>query len=340
MAQVEVARAAARRAKNEGFLGASLTPIELERTAILFGLLFVAAFVLVVGRSARDALFLTRFPVSWVGPMWIAYASVSVVAALGYARLARRVPRVPLVVGFCAVSAVSYLVLRWLVALDLASAFFVLAVWSEVVANFSAVLVWALAEDLHDARSAKRLFGFIGAGRILGIAVSGLSTGSLVRVVGTEGLLVVLAVALVGMAGLTVVLARRHPAPLRVADEGELAAAPPVRAVRTPYVLSLAALTLLLFAAVTIGDYQFKAIARSVHPERDELASFLGLFYAGVGAFGLAVQLGVTRRLLSRFGVAAGLLAMPAAYLAATAALLVSPGLLLAAMMKGSDNGL
>jgi CRP-like cAMP-binding protein/HEAT repeat protein len=339
MAQVEVARAAARRA-HEGFLGASLSPIELERTAILFGLLFVAAFVLVVGRSARDALFLTRFPVSWVGPMWIAYAAVSVVAALGYARLARRVPRVPLVLGFCAVSAVSYLVLRWLVALDLATAFFVLAVWSEVVANFSAVLVWALAEDLHDARSAKRLFGFIGAGRILGIALSGLSTGSLVRVVGTEGLLVVLAVALVGMAGLTLVLARRHPAPPRAPEEGEPAAAPPPRAVRTPYVLSLAALTLLLFAAVTIGDYQFKAIARSVHPERDELASFLGLFYAGVGAFGLAVQLGVSRRLLSRFGVAAGMLVMPAAYLAATAALLASPGLLLAAMMKGSDNGL
>src|SRR4051794_37922600 len=57
-------------------LGISMTRTELERTRLLFVLLFVAALIFVVGRTARDALFLTKFPVTWIAPMWMAYGAV------------------------------------------------------------------------------------------------------------------------------------------------------------------------------------------------------------------------------------------------------------------------
>ena len=315
---------------------------EIERTALLFSLLFLAALVLVMGRAARDALFLTRFPVSWIAPMWLAYAGASSILALVYARIADRFARARFLVGFTVFAAVSYAVLRLLIGQELSAAYAVLYVWSEVIANFTAVLVWALAQELHDARSAKRLFGVIGAGQVVGIAVSGFGTGAIVPLVGTANLLLVLVAALLGIAALTVVVARRHPAPAAPASrEQALEARLETMPVwRSRYVVSLALMTLTVFAMLTVGDYQFKAIARSAYSDRDELARFMANFYGVLGVAGVLVQVAVTPRLLRRYGVLGGMLAMPVAFVAASVGLVAAPNVALAALLKGSDNGL
>ena len=53
-----------------------------------------------------------------------------------------------------------------------------------------------------------------------------------------------------------------------------------------------------------------KAIARATYRE-DELARFFGFFHAGTGAISFLLQLFVTPRLLSRYGVGVGMLVMP-----------------------------
>ncbi len=322
-------------------LGLSLTPTELERTGLLFGLLFLASAILVIGRTARDALFLTKFPVTWIAPMWMAYAAASAVVALGYSRVADRVARVRFVVGFSVLAAASYAVLRVLIGQEVLAAYSVFYVWSEIIANLTAVVAWTVVQDLHDAQSAKRLFGLIGAGRVVGTIVCGFAAGAIVGLIGTENLLLVLVGALLGVAALTVVIARRHPLPkVALGDGGSVLGAQRMPVWRSRYVLTLGVVTLLLFTTLTIGDYQFKAIARTAFPERDDLARFMGNFYGGVGAFGLVVQIFVTPRLLQRWGVSAGMLAMPTLFAASTAALLGAPSLLFAAVLKASDNGL
>lgn len=322
--------------------GITLTPPELERSAILFGLLFLAALLLVVGRTARDALFLTRFPVTWIGPMWLVYGITSSVAALAYAAWAERLPRAKFTVVFTLLAAASCVALRVLIGHDLRPAYIVFYVLSEIIANFTAVLVWAIAQDLNDCQSAKRVFGLIGTGRILGTVVSGLGAGAVVTLIGTEDLIYVVVVALLAVAALTRVLAARHPlrAPPTSGEQAIEARVQRRPVWRSRYALTVALFTLLLFAILTVGDYQFKAIAMATYPERDRLASFMGFFYGGVGAFSLFVQLVIMPRLLSRHGVVGGLLAMPAAFVAATAALLASPSLAFAALLKASDNGL
>jgi CRP-like cAMP-binding protein/HEAT repeat protein len=312
------------------------------RTALLFGLLFLAALVLVVGRAARDALFLTRFPVTWIAPMWIVYAAGASVVAVGYGRLANRLARVPFVIGFSAIGAASFALLRWLIAADVSAAYAVLYVWSEIVANLGAVVAWTLAQDLSDARHAKRFFGWVGAGRVIGMTACGFATTWVVRAIGTLDLLWVLVGALVLFALLAVLLARGAPLPSPRRDgeraiEARLAEAP---LARSRYVRVLAVTTLLLFAMLTVGDYQFKAIARSSYPDRDALASFLGLFYGVLGAASAALQVALTPLLLERVGVLAGLAAMPLCFTLASAGLWAWPTLLAAAVMKGCDNGL
>lgn len=324
-------------------LGVSMTRRERERSALLFVLLLLAAMVLVIGRAARDALFLTHFPVSWIAPMWLMYAVVSSGLSVLYTRALARLPRQRFAVAFSIVAAASYAVVRGLFARDIVAAYAFFYIWSEVIANLVAVLAWTLVQDYHDAQSAKRLFGLIGSGRVLGIVVSGFATSALVRVLGTANLVLVLAVALALFGAIARWLARRHPLPstaVRSAERALEGGAPRAPLWRSGYVIAIGTVTLVLFVVLTIADYQFKAITRSFYPSLDDLTQFMGFFYGAVGLLGLVVQFFVTPAVLRRFGVQGGMAVLPAAVALSQVALLVWPGVLFAAAVKASDNGL
>jgi ATP/ADP translocase/HEAT repeat protein len=323
-------------------LGIAINRAELERIVLLSTLMFLAALLLVVGRTARDALFLTRFPVSWIAPMWITYGTVSAVVALGYERAIRRLSRARFGTVFALVAATTYVILRVLISYDVRPAYFVFAIWSEVIANLTAMLAWTIAQDLYDARSAKRAFGWIGAGRITGTIVSGLAAGALAPIIGTENLILVLVAALLGIAVLCRVITKRHGVvrsnrqdePTRNKDESMLSS------LGSRYVVTIAGAILILFTVLTVGDYQFKAIARSTYPTRDALASFMGTFYGAVGFVGLFIQFVVTPRILKRWGVMGAAAALPITFLASSALLVVVPSIATAAILKTSDNAL
>jgi ATP:ADP antiporter, AAA family len=57
---------------------------------------------------------------------------------------------------------------------------------------------WTLANEVYDARQAKRLFGFIGAGASLGGALGATIVATVVDTVGTDSLLLVSAATLIG----------------------------------------------------------------------------------------------------------------------------------------------
>jgi hypothetical protein len=80
---------------------------------------------------------------------------------------------------------------------------------------------WTLANDVYDARQAKRLFGFIGAGASLGGAAGAALVTIIVDRVGTPDLLLMSAVTLGGCLAIVVTIDRRHPISTgpQVADE-------------------------------------------------------------------------------------------------------------------------
>lgn len=313
---------------------------ELGRTAVLTGYLFIASCVFVLGRTARDALFLSHYGdrVGAVLPwMFILYGVVSAIVASGYARIASRIARPWFVGGFAATVAVSFLAVRVVVIQSPPWIFPVFYVWSEIAGNLLLAQFWTIANDLHDPRSAKRLFGVIGMGRIVGVVLCGLGAGSFVATVGTENLLFALAVLSLVVSGFVLWLVRDFSLPVRVptasAGAGNILAP-----LKSPYVRSIAIVILLGFVAVNIGDFQFKAAARITHPSRDDLALFMARYYATMGFVGLVLQLFVTRPLLRRFGVAGGLLSLPIGYAAANLVLVAFPSVFATTLVKISDN--
>lgn len=324
----------------EGLLG--VRPDELRRTAILTGYLFAASCVFVLGRTVRDAFFLSFYGerVGRLLPyMFIAYGVASALVAVFYARVASSARRDRFVIGFSAVAGASYLLVRLLVHANPPWLYGLFYVWAEIVGNLTLAQFWSVANDLHDARSAKRLFGIIGVGRTVGVLACGLGAGSFVENIGTENLLFVLAALMGGIAALVAYLSREY----RLGGPGTTPQPRPgpsafAASLRLPYVRSLALMMLLGFVVVNIGDFQFKAAARLAYPDRDRLAHFMALFYATLGAIALFLQIVGTRWTLRRFGVAGGMLALPLAYLLANVGLLMVPSLELATAVKIADN--
>jgi ATP/ADP translocase/HEAT repeat protein len=320
----------------------SVEPGEELRTALLFVLLFVASMVFVMGRTARDALFLTQFPVTWIAYMWVAYGVTSSIVAIGYGWISTKFSRERLTIAFALLSAVSYVVIRGAVGAEMTWVIAFFYVWAEVIANLFVLQAWAITNDLHDPRSARRLFGLIGAGRIVGMLLSGFITGWLVRGIGTLNLIFVIAGLMGAFAALVRFIGRRHPLsrPQRHADTPGIGARKPSLRRHSAYMLLLTVMLLTAFLALTIGDYQFKAIAKINFPERDDLASYMAGFYAAMGAIAFVFQVFITPRILKHLGVVPALLTMPVAFLSSTAMLLVSPILPVATVLKLSDNGL
>lgn len=317
----------------------SIRPGEGIRTSLLFTQLLLSSAVFVMGRTVRDTLFLSRYSMAALPWMFVLYGVASAITVVLYSRVADRMARDKTIVGWAALGIATYLATYACVKASQTFIYPVFYVWAEVFANLLISQFWTLANDLHDTRSAKRLFGTIGAARVLGIIVVGLGTGSIVRLIGTEQLLFVLC----GFMGLIAVIAMRlgrEPRASKAASPGKRAKNPKKEpsVLGNAYVRVLSAMMLLSFAALTIGDYQFKAIARATYRE-DALASFFSFFYAATGIVSFLFQIFVTPRLLARFGVGMGMSVMPAVFGVASAMLLGVPALPIATLMKFADNG-
>lgn len=311
-------------------------PGEGRRTSLLFAHLMLASSVFVLGRTVRDTLFLSHYSIRALPWMFVFYGLASALTVVVYDRVAGRLPRDKAIVAWSVLGIGSYLATWGAVRAGSTLVLPVFYVWSEVFANLLISQFWTQSNDLLDARAQKRLLGTIGSARVLGVVFVGLGTGWIVRAVGTEQLLFVLAGLLVAVAVLAVVIGREPRAPVPKART-RFAKQPP-GVLSNPHVVGLSLMLLCAFTALTVGDYQFKAIAREAYTG-DELARFFSFFYAGTGLVSFVFQLFVTPRLLSRFGVGAGMSVMPIVFGAASALLLGVPHLAIATVMKFADNG-
>lgn len=290
-------------------------PGEWARTVLMFltVLLLIGSYTMT--KAVRDAVFLSHFGLTALSYMMIAIAIVAGVAVSAYKRLFSRVPRnvVALFTNcFVALTLVAMAIglhhgVRWIS--------WGLYFWSSI---FGLVLVaefWLLANDLFDAREAKRLFPLIGAGAILGGLCGGALASGLAKPLGTYNLLYLVAAGLV-TASLLSHLAWRHRRP----EVGhELKEAPPPRFAaglailrRNRYVRLIAMMLVCMTVAYTIVQWQYKGIAKAhFGGHRDQMTSFFGTFAALLNLGSFVLQLLGTPRLLRRFGLGLGLRVLP-----------------------------
>ncbi|MBA3739500.1 MAG: hypothetical protein H0W97_13175, partial [Actinobacteria bacterium] len=193
--------------------------------------------------------------------------------------------------------------------------------------------VWGLAGLVTDTRQAKRFFPLIGGAVVLGQVVGGLATKPLAGWLGTDNLILVWLATL----AIVVVLGRRL-----VTKAG--ADVPPLRrrrssaitemktevrdglryALRSP-LLRWMSVGSILFSLLFFSLYlPFSRAAAARYPQPEDLAGFLGLFFAVSTAVTLLLSLLVMNRLLSRLGVPTVMMVLPVLYLLAFGVLTVA----------------
>lgn len=327
-----------------------LSAPELARALPLFAYLFLTMAASVASRAARDALFLDRYSALQLPYVDIAIAVLVAMVASLYIRLGQRTNLRNLQIGSLLVFAALASGFWWLSTVigDDAGGplFVVIYIWVGVFSVLAPAQVWTLANYILTTREAKRAFGLIGGGAILGWIVGGLATTATVGRFGTESMLLYVSGSLVMCAGLVAWIWRRRPdyvddeapASRRVDGEGSGLRASIALLRESRYIRAIALLVCLSAFATTVAGWQFKAVAKAHIADTDQLAEFFGAFNVIAGLASFLLQVVLTGRILRQAGVGVAIFIVPTALALSSVSLLITGTLFAAAALKASDQ--
>jgi AAA family ATP:ADP antiporter len=192
-----------------------------------------------------------------------------------------------------------------------------LPIWTQTLINLAVLAFWTLASDTFDVRQGKRLFGLLNAGSWLSYVVAGPFTGTLARTLGTENLYFVIAVCFFIAIFIQSIILRGLKKP-----QAQFSDAPPQKELpisalfRNRYILLVFALAALWRVAYFVMDAIFYNMTAIQYPNTAESAGFIGGFFSMVGLLGFFTDTFLTGRIISKYGLWAGLLTTPIALIA------------------------
>ena len=327
--------------------GLNLSPGDFRRGVPLASALFLTITAYVIGQVSRDALFLNQFPA-----VALPYADISSGIAVGfvvalYLRIGRRTPLGKLLVRsplfFATNSALFWILTRYVRPNSLYPVFYV---WVGILGVLAPTQVWTLANYLLTTREAKRIYGMVAGGGILGAIFAGYLCKMIAKAFGTESLLLAMAVLLVACSAFMNLALRAGRASLDsalkaregVAGAGHRDLRESIRAIfSSRYLRVIAALIWISSFTTTLITWQFKALAKHFFANKNAMAVFFGDFYLYAGILALLFQLLLSTRLLRRFGIAPMLFLLPVVVLAGSASVLVWGTIAAAVFLKGGN---
>src|SRR5262245_59444766 len=298
----------------------------------IFGIL--AAHTLL--ETARDALFLARLPAArlpWVYLM-IAVLAFGISQVPGGRKRGGRYD-LSLLLGFSAV--VTFLF--WVVgSRQKPWELYALYVWTGMVGSLAVLLFYTVLGDVYTVTQAKRIYGLVGTGSLLG-AVVGAGVGRLIAgLVSTPSLVLASAVTL-GLTAIGPALFLKRPVIVHAPRSGASLRQSWELLRSQAYVRGLAALVLVSTVTLTLGDYVFKsAVSRTV--PTGELGAFFATVYAILNFLALVAQVFLSGWLLRTVGLHQALWVLPVLVFLGAGGVALGGGLGAALLLKGADGTL
>ncbi len=323
---------------------------EVRRVSSMFALLGLIITVSYILKPVRNSLFLSQYGASHLPYVYIVVAAVVGFVAAIFSKLVSRFYLKNIFVAAALFFAVSLGIFWWAIETRTPFTGFVFYVWVSIYTIVMPTLFWLTANYIFYSNEARRLFSLVAAGGILGSIAGGGLTSTLVGRVGTAGLLLAASGVLIaiGLLGYWVNiqererinerhydLRRQEMRRLARGNEGGLSLV-----ARSRYLKFLTLLTVVTIVTSTLVDYQFNSIAEKFFDSMDGMTQFFGTFFAAISILAFVLQLFTAGRILSRLGIGAGLIALPLAIFSGSLAFIVVPGLITAALVKASDDGL
>ena len=313
---------------------------EVKAVLIAFAYFFFLMASYFIVRPLRDAMG-TVYGVDKLQELFTGTFIVSFIVAPVYAGLASRIKLdrfLPWVYGFIAVTMIVFYALFTFMEKDrwVAAAFFV---WTSTFNLLTISVFWSLMADIFSTAQAKRLFGFVAAGGTVGTIAAPTFTALFVQMVGTNTLLLISAAGFVISAGLVGVLEKEK---VKLAEAGvdaqktslnkKLGGNPFdgfVLLFKSPYLLMIALFLLLMTTISTVIYFQLADTISKSFESREARTQAYAVIDLATNSIAVLIQLFGTGRIISRFGVTAGLLINPVIMVFAFLAVAFSPVLLM-----------
>lgn len=277
---------------------------------------------------------------------------ISAVGVIGFTYLANKLPR----------QRVLYVLCFFFTAAFSGLAFFLKTpepwnIWSfyllgDFLTTMMVAAFWAYVTDISTADQAKRLYGIIGTGGVVGGWAGSALSKLMLEQIGMTGLLVVAAglmALLPGIVRLLEFLIQRSAAfvsdsrPLEEKRTEQPTAGVALEgaklALRSKYLAAIVGMMAFYEIGSQVNDYQFSKFSESLKGVFDTQLFMTNVsFYAN--SLAVVAQLFFVSLIMKRWGVTAALLVLPVALLLSSLGFLAFPGLLMAGLLFISDNGL
>lgn len=331
-------------------LGVDLRPGEGTLCCLLFVIHFLLLAFQYTSKAVRQATYIDVWGSEQLPFVYLLIAVVSYPVLHLYGYLVSRYEQQRLLVASALLVAATLGAFWWLFALDarwVSAAFYV---WVSIVGILLVSQFWSFASHRLNPRQAKRLFGFIGAGGLLGSIAGGQMASIAGYFFHTRDALLVAAGVLVVFALLVLqkvgpepeepAAARREPEALRDAKGG-------LDVVRGSRYLQLIALIMLIGSMVAqFIDIQFSWVVEQSKETLQEKSAAFGNLFSIMGLSAFIFQMAFTSRIHRRLGVGFALRVLPlvngfGTVLFAIAAITMSPLMYpVAWFLKIGENGL
>jgi AAA family ATP:ADP antiporter len=308
---------------------------------ILYGFLAMTSYYVV--KPVRNSVFVDRVGADNLPYVYILTALIVSVIMVFYSRWVDRIGHKTLLLGTFAFLASNLLLFRWLLLLKedfiVSGAFYI---WGKLYPLFVVSQFWLVGNLLWTTRQAKRLFGPIGVGLIMGGIAGSAVAGWATSAIGTENLLLAAAVML-GLCAFLVILLDKD------IGKGETGQARLVGKLskdafkllwESPNLRMISAILTITILVSTLVDWQLNQAVEAAIPGEDAKTQFFGRFFLILNIVSVVIQVLLTSFVLGRFGVGAALLVLPASLLIANVGIFLVPVLMTAVLAKGAEQAI
>lgn len=296
------------------------SPEERRRTLGLFAFFFLVIGAFWIQKPIRTARFLSEIGATYLPLVKLGTAALMLPVALLYSAAASRYRREAMVYACVSIFAVCTIAFWWLLSTNApAWSHYAYFFYVDIFNSVMVALFWSYANDLTSPTAARRSYGFIGAGGIIGGAVGSALTGVAVKNVGTGNLMLACLFVLAAIALVTYGIARGGTPRDSAEQTQERPSTPTLRdavagarlTAASSYLTAIALLVGLYEIVSNIIDYQFNAVIAERYTNEAALASFLGYFNSVAISASVLTQVVFTTWVLGAWGPRVALLILP-----------------------------
>lgn len=321
---------------------------EALKASLMFSYIFFIVASMMILKPVRNSLFLVKLGAHQLPYVFVLIAVVAALVDAAHSRI-KRISRINFqILTTISGSGVCLLIFWFLIHSGYQSSTLLYAfyVWVSIYSVVTSAQFWLFANYVYNAREAKRLFGFIGAGAISGGIFGGYLTRYLAPRLRTENLIFFCIGFLLMCTILFLLVWSRSYHYIKRDRAAWLSDRSKAAEKRNPVTLILGSRHLsylagLIGIGVIVGDlahFQFSDIASRTITDTDRLTAFFGFWMSNLSIASLVIQLLLTGRIIRRYGVGTSLFFLPLGLLAGAVSILVSPGLTSAILIKFSDG--